>query len=77
MAIRCFNTLLDPSENGGHWAFELEHFARSEQSYEPNTAILRTRLFDTQGQSIEITDFAPRFFNRGRTFRPLTLMCGG
>ncbi|WP_395688906.1 glycoside hydrolase family 15 protein [Caenimonas koreensis] len=69
-----FNALLDPGDSAGHWAFELENFAHSEQAYEPNTAILRTRLFDTQGQGIEITDFAPRFFNRGRTFRPLTLV---
>ena len=69
-----FNALLDPSENGSVWAFEIEHFARSEQAYEPNTAILRTRLYDTQGQGIEITDFAPRFFSRGRMFRPLTLI---
>jgi GH15 family glucan-1,4-alpha-glucosidase len=68
------NKLLDPGENGSEWAFELEHFDRSEQAYEPNTAILRTRLFDNQGQGIEITDFAPRFFSRGRTFRPLTLI---
>ncbi|MBC7604593.1 MAG: glycoside hydrolase family 15 protein [Ramlibacter sp.] len=69
-----FNALLDPSENGSHWAFDLENFASSEQSYEPNTAIVKTRLFDTQGQGIEITDFAPRFSNRGRMFRPLTLV---
>ncbi|HEY0883958.1 MAG TPA: trehalase-like domain-containing protein, partial [Ramlibacter sp.] len=50
-----FNGLLDPSENGSLWSFELEHFARSEQIYEPNTAILRTRLWDAQGQGIEIT----------------------
>ena len=62
-----FDALLDPSENGSLWAIELEDFARSEQAYEPNTAILRTRLFDTHGQGIEITDFAPRFFSRGRT----------
>lgn len=69
-----FNALLDPSENGSLWAFELEQFARSEQWYEPNTAILKTRLFDSQGQGIEITDLAPRFWNRGRMFRPLTLI---
>src|SRR3954466_13057035 len=56
-----FNALLDPSDNGSLWAFELEHFARSEQSYEPNTAIIKTRLFDALGQVIEITDLAPRF----------------
>lgn len=69
-----FNGLLDGSENGSLWAFELEDFARSEHQYEPNTAILKTRLYDRQGQGIEITDFAPRFWSRGRTFRPLTLI---
>ncbi len=69
-----FNALLDPSENGAFWTFELEDFERSEQHYEPNTAVLRTRLYDRQGQGIEITDFAPRFSNRGRMFRPLTLV---
>jgi GH15 family glucan-1,4-alpha-glucosidase len=69
-----FNALLDPSENGSLWAFELEDFARSEHHYEPNTAILHTRMWDSQGQGIEVTDFAPRFWSRGRTFRPLTLI---
>ena len=69
-----FNALVDPSENGSLWAFELEDFARSEQAYEPNTAVLRTRLFDSRGQGVEITDFAPRFSSRDRMFRPLTLV---
>jgi GH15 family glucan-1,4-alpha-glucosidase len=69
-----FDSLLDGSENGSLWGFELEDFARSEHQYEPNTAILKTRLYDRQGQGIEITDFAPRFWSRGRTFRPLTLI---
>jgi hypothetical protein len=30
--------------------FEIEGFARSEQDYKPNTAILRTRLYDHQGR---------------------------
>jgi GH15 family glucan-1,4-alpha-glucosidase len=58
----------------GAFSIELEDFARSEQSYVPNTAVLRTRLFDTQGQSLEVTDFAPRFFNRGRMYRPVMLV---
>ena len=69
-----FNALLDPSENASLWTFELENFARSEQEYEPNTAVLRTRLYDEQGQGIEITDLAPRFWSRGRMFRPTTLI---
>jgi GH15 family glucan-1,4-alpha-glucosidase len=69
-----FNALLDPSEAASIWTFELEDFARSEHQYEPNTAVLHTRLYDRQGQGIEISDFAPRFWSRGRTFRPLTLI---
>ena len=69
-----FNALLDPSENGSLWSVELEDFARSEQVYEPNTAVLRTRLFDSGGNGIEITDFAPRFLSRDRMFRPLMLV---
>ena len=69
-----FNAMLDPGENGSLWAFELEDYERSEQYYEPNTAVLRTRLYDRKGQGIEVTDLAPRFWSRGRTFRPLTLV---
>jgi GH15 family glucan-1,4-alpha-glucosidase len=69
-----FNAILDPSENGSIWAFDLEDYERSEQHYEPNTAVLRTRLYDRKGQGIEVTDFAPRFWSRGRMFRPLTLV---
>lgn len=69
-----FNALIDPSEQAGAWSIEIDSFSHSEQSYEPNTAILRTRLYDTRGHAVEVTDFAPRFFNRDRMFRPLTLM---
>jgi GH15 family glucan-1,4-alpha-glucosidase len=55
-------------------AVELEGFARSEQAYEPGTAILRTRLFDHAGEGIEVVDFCPRFFNRDRPFRPAQLV---
>jgi GH15 family glucan-1,4-alpha-glucosidase len=69
-----FNAILDPSENGSMWAFELEDYDRSEQAYEPNTAVLRTRMYDRKGQGIEVTDLAPRFWSRGRMFRPMTLI---
>lgn len=69
-----FNALLDESENGSLWSIEIENFARSEQFYEPNTAVLHTRLFDTEGRGIEITDVAPRFMSRDRMFRPLMLV---
>jgi len=59
-----FNALLEPGENGSHFAIEVEDLASTEQWYEPNTAILRTRLLDKAGQGVELTDFAPRFFSR-------------
>jgi GH15 family glucan-1,4-alpha-glucosidase len=58
----------------GLFAIELEDFSHSEQRYENNTAVLRTRLIDRQGQALEVTDFAPRFFSRGRMYRPLMLV---
>jgi GH15 family glucan-1,4-alpha-glucosidase len=69
-----FNALLDDGPTGSVWAFDLENFARSEQRYEPNTAILKTRLYDSDGHGVEITDFAPRFFSHARMFRPLTIV---
>ncbi len=58
----------------GFWEIDLADFERSEQNYEPNTAILKTRLYDKQGNTVELTDFAPRYLNHGRMFRPVTIM---
>lgn len=58
----------------GRWAIELEGLARVERAYEPGTAVLRTRLYDAAGQGIELTDFAPRFEQYGRMFRPAQLV---
>jgi GH15 family glucan-1,4-alpha-glucosidase len=69
-----FNALLDPGGEGSAFALEIENFSHSKQWYEHNTAVLRTQLFDTSGQAIEITDFAPRFYRRSRFFRPMTLV---
>jgi GH15 family glucan-1,4-alpha-glucosidase len=69
-----FNALLDPGPDGASWAVELEGQVRSEQQYEHNTAVLLTRLWDAQGNGVEVTDFAPRYFSRGRIFRPLQIV---
>jgi GH15 family glucan-1,4-alpha-glucosidase len=82
-----FNALLEPQpapddatspgaqdSQSSAFAIEIEDFAEARQWYEPNTAVLRTQLFDKHGQGIEITDFAPRFFSRSRFFRPMTLV---
>jgi GH15 family glucan-1,4-alpha-glucosidase len=72
-----FHALLDPPSlqaSDGCMMVELEHLVRVEQAYDHGTAIVRTRLFDADGQGIEVADFAPRFHHRDRIFRPAQLV---
>jgi len=66
--------LNDHDGERGVFAIEMDGMSRSEQHYKRNTAILVTRLFDDEGNGVEITDFAPRFRMHGRRFRPTTLI---
>ena len=58
----------------GLFEVALDGKARAEQAYVKNTAVLTTRLFDGAGNGIEISDFAPRFEQYGRMFRPTTIV---
>ena len=71
-----FCSLIDDDANAraGFFAIELLGAVRTEQRYAANTAILETRIEDREGNGIVVTDFAPRFHARGRTFRPTTLV---
>ena len=70
-----FCSLLDPKGEGrGTFRVDLEGFTSSEQHYERNSAVLVTTLHDVRGGTVEVTDFAPRFKNFGRIFRPATLV---
>ncbi len=60
----------------GVYEIEIDDFVRSEQEYLANTAVLVTRLYDRNGGVVEIQDFAPRFEQFGRVFRPLMLVRG-
>jgi GH15 family glucan-1,4-alpha-glucosidase len=66
----------DPAQDPlrGTFSVELEDFASSRQYYLGNTAILVTELVDAHDNRLRITDFAPRFRERGRVFRPLQLV---
>lgn len=69
-----FCSLLNPKSGNpqaGRCAIEVVDFQREEQHYAENTAILITRLYDEHGGCVEVTDFAPRFHQFGRTFRPV------
>ena len=59
---------------GGFFDVVLECFRESEQHYLENTAILVTTLRDTGGAAVRITDFAPRFEQFGRSFRPTMIV---
>jgi GH15 family glucan-1,4-alpha-glucosidase len=52
----------------------LERQASSVQAYLPNTPILCTTLTDAEGSSVEVIDFAPRFYQFGRMFNPAMLV---
>ena len=53
-----FNKLLG---GGGSFSVWMEGLSKRTQSYDRNTAILRTRMESEDGAILEIVDFAPRF----------------
>jgi GH15 family glucan-1,4-alpha-glucosidase len=72
-----FHALLGTTDAGrvsGRFDVEVADLAETRQRYVPNTAIVETELVDRHGNVARITDFAPRFIERGRTFRPLLLV---
>jgi GH15 family glucan-1,4-alpha-glucosidase len=67
-----FGSLLD-AESGGQFLVGPSDTAISgSQQYLPNTNILETR-FESPGGSFRVLDFAPRFMQHERTFRPTHL----
>lgn len=62
------------AEARGFFGVSLVKQCRSEQCYLPNSAILKTMLFDENGGAIEIIDFVPRFAQFSRIYRPPMLI---
>jgi GH15 family glucan-1,4-alpha-glucosidase len=54
----------------GVWAVDVEDTAQVRQAYLRNTPILRTEITDKAGARLEIIDFAPRYRQFGRVYRP-------
>ena len=70
-----FPALLDEApDHDGTFSIDLIDFADCQQYYDGHTAILVTVLRDRAGNALEIRDFAPRFVNHGRTYRPTMLV---
>ena len=64
----------DEGDLPGFYEVELVDFDRSEQAYRPNTAILDTTLYDSNGGAVRVTDIAPRYEYYGRMFTPMMLL---
>jgi len=75
-----FSALLDcpegqtDAEQKGIFAIDMVGMVSCEQSYLQNTAVLVSRMTDSFGNILEITDFAPRFKHFDRIFRPPLLI---
>jgi len=69
-----FCRLLAGEEEKGFTDLVLDGQADSRSAYMRNTAIVVTELTDRNGSAVRITDFAPRFQNYGRIFRPPQLV---
>jgi GH15 family glucan-1,4-alpha-glucosidase len=61
-------------EAAGLWSVEVSERAGTTQRYLRNTPILRTEITDAAGARLEIIDFAPRYRQFGRLYRPLAFV---
>src|SRR6202162_1038274 len=65
-----FCRLVSGKEEKGFSDVVLDDMAEFQSEYVRNTAIVSTVLTDRNGGKVRITDFAPRFRQFGRVFRP-------
>ncbi|MEX2568610.1 MAG: glycoside hydrolase family 15 protein [Cyclobacteriaceae bacterium] len=69
-----FGSMLD-KEKGGEFTILPENgVISSSQTYRENTNILETFVETLSGESYKVTDFAPRFLNFERYYKPLMLI---
>ena len=64
-----FCALLHQNGHDGAFIIEMKDIASASQRYLDNSAILETLVTDSGGNTIEITDYCPRFLRFGRMFR--------
>lgn len=69
-----FGGMLDREKGGEFTILPQNGGYTSEQSYMENTNILQTKIVSTSGESYVVTDFAPRFSNFERYYKPLMVV---
>ena len=68
-----FSRLVSGDEEKGFCDVVLDNLVDYQSEYVRNTALVSTVLTDARGNAVRITDFAPRFRQYGRVFRPVQL----
>ncbi|MCB0639375.1 MAG: glycoside hydrolase family 15 protein, partial [Lewinella sp.] len=68
-----FGGLMDEEDGGEFYIRPGTDDYTSSQQYLTNTNVLET-TFEAETGSFKVTDFAPRFFNHGRAYKPLALI---
>jgi GH15 family glucan-1,4-alpha-glucosidase len=66
--------MLDKKKGGKFTILPQKGDFSSEQQYLENTNILETFIKTSSGESYKVTDFAPRFFNYERYYKPLMVV---
>src|SRR3546814_11708074 len=75
MLFRSFCRLLRPTQlEQGVFEIGLRDMVSSTQDYITTTAVLVTTLTDSRGGAVRIPDFAPRFKQYDRIYRPAMLI---
>lgn len=69
-----FGSMLDKEKGGEFTVLPQNGGYTSRQEYMENTNILETYVETSSGEAYKITDFAPRFLNFDRYFKPLMLV---
>ncbi len=69
-----FSRLLAADEEKGFCDVVLDGFVSAQSEYLRNTATVVTTLIGSDGSSVRVTDFSPRFRNFGRIMRPPQLI---
>lgn len=67
-----FGRILD-ADKGGFFQVNMPNTETGKQSYVGNTNVLRT-VFEKDGSAFELIDFAPRYFQYNRSFKPKSLI---
>lgn len=69
-----FGGMLDRNKGGEFTILPQNGGYTSEQSYLENTNVLQTKIVSSSGDSYTVTDFAPRFNNFERYYKPLMVV---